>query len=359
MIYPIYKPIIGEKEKEYVNECLDSTWISSRGKFIEKFEENIKHVTESNYCTSVCNGTTALHLALMCLGIKNGDKVIAPDFTYVATVNPIKYVGAEPILVDVRGDDWNISYEEVVKNYEKDVKAIILVDIYGAPPKDLDKILEFAKDKGVFVIEDSAESLGGSYNSKPCGSLADVGIFSFFGNKTITTGEGGALVTNNDKINYLSKKIRDQGNSEYQKYHHDILGHNFRMTNIQAAIGCAQIEKLEPILSDKQNILNWYKKHLNNNVVFQVLGDNIKSSNWMVSFLIEKDRDSAINKLKKFQIETRPFFPPVSTMPFYKNCSNIKSQYISKKGISVPSYPQLKESDVKKICESINLILSS
>lgn len=358
MKYPIYKPFLDNKEKEYVNDCLDSTWISSKGKYVDLFELKIREITGAKYSIGVFNGTIALHLALLALGIKKGDKVIVPDFTYIASANAVKYVGATPVLVDINLEEWNISYEKIVECYTEDVKAIITTDIYGLPPKDMDKIRKFTKEKNIFLIEDSAESLGATYKDQKAGNLADIGIFSFFGNKTITTGEGGMLLTNDKTIYEIACQIKNQGNSIDKRYFHDVLGHNFRMTNIQAAIGCGQLEKLEYILNKKRDIYNWYKKYLGDKVCFQKIDKDIKSSYWMVSFLVDDKRDELMNFLEKEGIETRPFFYPVSDMPFYtKDRVNMVTQSISKKGMNVPSYPELKEVDIKYICDKILLFL--
>lgn len=361
MKYFVYKPEITEIEKKYVNDCLESTWISSKGKYIDKFEKIVGDFTGSKFSCSVMNGTAALHLALLSLGIGPGDEVISSDLTYIASTNAIIFVGATPVLVDVNPLTWNIDIESLKKNINKNTKAIIVTDLYGLPA-DYNSIISIAKEFGLKVIEDSAESLGAEYEERKAGNLADVGILSFFGNKTITCGEGGMLLTDSEDIAIKAARIKNQGMSPDVRYFHDVLGYNFRMTNIQAAIGLAQIERIEDILLRKRNIMNWYKKYLDSNLTFQFIPENCKSSFWMVSFLLPKRelRNPLINFLSEHQIETRPFFFPVQDMPFYESQNKNPNAYeLSGRGINVPSYPMLVEEDVKYISEKINKFMEN
>jgi len=355
MKYPVYIPEITKTEKKYVNECLDTTWISSKGKFVSLFEKMVQDYIGVNYAVSVFNGTVALHLALKVLGIKEGDEVILPNFTYIASTNSVLYVNAIPVLVDICPRTWNITLDEIKKHVTSKTKAILLTDIYGTPP-EMDEIMEFAKKNNIFVIADSAESLGGSYKNIKTGNIADISIFSFFGNKTITTGEGGMITTNNKEFDSLLRKLKNQGNHETIRYYHDVLGYNYRMTNIQAAIGCAQMERIESILERKQNIYDWYFDKLNSYVEFQEVKSYVKSSNWMVSFLLPKgiEREKLMDFLLKNEIETRPFFFPIDKMPFYKESTKTPiSIDVSKRGINVPSFPQLTKNDVDYISNKI------
>ncbi len=356
MEYPVYKPEITEKEKEYVLKCLESTWISSKGEYIEKFEQYIADYVGVDHATCVMNGTAALHLALLCLDIGPKDEVIVPDLTYIASANVVKYVGAKPILVDVNKETWNIDLENIKRSYTSKTKAIIVTDIYGTPV-DMDPIMEFAAENNLFIIEDSAEALGAKYKDRMAGNLGHVGIFSFFGNKTITTGEGGMLVTNDEKIYEKAKKIKNQGNSETIRYYHDILGYNFRMTNIQAAIGCAQFERLEDILEKKRWVYDFYKRYLDEKYIkYQKILDHAKSSYWMVSLLV-KDvliRDELMAYLAQEGIETRPFFVPISKMPYFEDKHNSNSILLSECGLNIPSYHSLQKEDILFISEKIN-----
>lgn len=353
MIYPVYEPYITNKTKDYVNDCIDSTWISSKGKYVERFEEMISNYCGVKYGVSVFNGTVALHLALLALDIGPGDEVIVPDFTYIASANAVRYVGATPVLVDVSREDWNIKLEDIKNAFTEKTKAIMIVDVYGAQPKELDLIAKFAKEKNVYLVQDSAESLGSTYSGNHIGNYSDVSTLSFFGNKTVTTGEGGMVLTNNEGLYKKMKKIRNQGNSETERYYHDILGYNFRMTNIQAAIGCSQMEEVDSILAKKKEIFDTYKKELQGVVEFQDLDEKQTSSYWLVSGLISVDRTSLMAKLDEHGIETRPFFKAVSSMPFYDDENNPNTRYLSENGISFPSYPGLTIDDVKFICKKI------
>jgi len=360
MKYPIYIPEIKEKERKYVLDCIDSTWISSKGKYVDLFEEKIQEFTGVKHAVAVFNGTVALHLALDVIGIKPGDEIILPDFTYIASANAVLYLGATPVLADVSKETWNITLDEIRNNVTTKTKAIIITDIYGTPP-EMDKIMEFAKSKGIIVVADSAESLGATYKGKHTGNIADISTYSFFGNKTITTGEGGMVTTNNDEYNYLLRKKKNQGNHDAIRYFHDVLGYNFRMTNIQAAIGCAQMERIEDTLERKKNLFGWYKEELKGLVKFQEIEEYITSSIWMVCFLLPKNinREDLMKFMDAKGIETRPFFFPIHEMPFYSNVENKNTIEISKHGMNVPSYPQLKKEDVVYICNQIKEYLKN
>lgn len=353
MKYPVYRPYLKGNIKKYVNDCIDSTWISSKGKYVSLFEDKVSEYCGVKYSSSVFNGTVALHLALLALGLSKGDKVIVPDFTYVASANAIKYVGAEPILVDVSKDDWNITLSEIRRVFTKDVKAIIVVDMFGTQPGELEEISKFAKNNNVYLIQDSAESIGSKYKGKQVGAFSDITTLSFFGNKTITTGEGGMVLTNNSELFTRIEVLKNQGNSSTRRYYHDVLGYNFRMTNIQAAIGLSQIELIDEILEKKAKVIDLYKKYLSEIVEFQKVNEKCSSSNWLVSIIPNEDKDILAKRLDEASIETRPFFQPVSSMPFYEEADNSISYFLGEKGLSLPSYPDLEEDDIKLICDII------
>ncbi|MCF8296751.1 MAG: DegT/DnrJ/EryC1/StrS family aminotransferase [Saprospiraceae bacterium] len=358
MKYPIYLPDITEHEKKLVNDCLDSTWISSRGEYIEQFEEIVADYVGTKHAVAVSNGTVALHLALLAHGIGSGDEVLVPDLTYIATANAVLYVNATPVFVDVEQKSWNISCDDIIKKITSKTKAIIVTDIYGTPP-EMDEINRIAALNNLIIIEDAAESLGAEYKLLKAGNLGQIGTLSFFGNKTITTGEGGMVLTNDANTNYLLRKLRNQGNSDSVRYFHDILGYNYRMTNIQAAIGVAQMSRIEWILEKKKNIQKWYKERLKNLVDFQIINEGIVSSYWMVSFLLkdEEQRNNLMKLIGKEGIETRPFFKPISSMPFYTIEKNEVSYNLSTRGVNLPSYPALDEDDIEQICTKIKGII--
>ena len=354
MKFPIYIPEITDEEKKMVNDCLDSTWISSRGKYIEMFEDNISKYVGSKYAVAVSNGTVALHLALVSHNIGFGDEVIIPDLTYIATANSVLYVNAKPIFADVDPETWNISPKTIIDKITPNTKAIIVADLYGTPV-EINEIKHIAQKNNIVLIEDAAESLGATHHNMKAGNLADIGTLSFFGNKTVTTGEGGMVITNDYEKYKLLKKLRNQGNSDSIRYYHDILGFNYRMTNIQAAIGVAQMSRIDNTLLRKRNIQKWYEEELKSCVTFQKIPDEINSSYWIVSILLEteKIRDDLMIYLEKKGVETRPFFKPMSSMPYFKKCNNRIAYRLSELGLSLPSYPSLKKENIKFICTLI------
>jgi perosamine synthetase len=354
MRYPVYIPQITEDEKRLVNDCLESTWISSKGKYIEKFESEVAKYTGAKYAVALSNGTVALHLALLANEIGPGDEVIVPDLTYIATANAVLYVQATPIIVDVDPKTWNITAASISANITAKTKAIIVADIYGTPC-DMDKIQILADNNNLILIEDAAESIGAKYNNRMAGNLGNVGTLSFFGNKTITTGEGGMVLTNNPSIDHQVRKLRNQGNSETVRYRHDVLGYNYRMTNIQAAIGVAQMMRIEDILDKKRLIQKWYEDELQGIVTFQKIYPKMSSSYWMVSILLDSAaiRNSLMSHLDTAGIETRPFFNPISSMPYYVTQENKIAYLLSERGMNLPSYPALTKTDVNYICNII------
>lgn len=352
--YPIYQPRVEKREKELVNDCLDSGWISSRGKYVGLFEEKLTKFANGGNTIAMHNGTHPLHIACLLAGVDSESEVILPVFSYVATANVVAYCRAKPIFVDVRGSDWNIDVAQIEQQITKRTKAIIAVDIYGCPA-DYDALKEIARKHSICLIADAAESIGGMYKGEPVGSLGDISTFSFFGNKTVTTGEGGALLTDNDKWSITARKLINQGNSLTKKYFHEVLGYNYRMTNIQAAIGLAQMENLDETLKRKRVIYNRYKENLRDKVVFQDFSEGISSSFWLVSFCLPStlSRDKLIIELAIRGIETRPFFTSMDQLPYFETGVFPVAHDLSKRGISVPSYPQLTIGQVDDISEHI------
>ena len=358
MKYPIYQPRLSGNEKKYVNDCLDSTWISSKGKYINLFENAFAEYIGTKHATTVSNGTVALHLALLALGISEKDEVIVPSFTYIATANAITYVGAKPIFVDSDSKTWQISPESIKKNITKKTKAILIVHIYGHPC-DMDEITQICKEKNIFLIEDCAEAIGSKYKGKKVGSFGDISTFSFFGNKTITTGEGGMLVSNNEKLIKKAYHLKNQAVTKEQ-YWHDITGYNYRMTNIQAAIGLAQLEQVEKNITDKTNIAKIYEASFKNSEIeFHKANKDVFHTYWMCSILLKNKatRDNLVKFLTKEGIDTRPLFYPAHKMPCFKDYNNETlpvAEDIGYRGINLPSWPDLKDEDVQYIADKIN-----
>ncbi|MGN0929694.1 MAG: DegT/DnrJ/EryC1/StrS family aminotransferase [Alphaproteobacteria bacterium] len=355
--YNVYQPSLTGNEKKYVNECLDTTWISSKGRFVSEFEDKFSKYIGVNYGTAVCNGTVAIHLALVALGVGEGDEVIVPTFTYIASVNPIVQVGATPVFVDSDEDDWQMSPEDIEKKITPKTKAIIAVHLYGHPCK-MDKIMAIAKKHNLLVVEDCAEAIGSEFEGQKVGSFGDVACFSFFGNKTMTCGEGGMCLTNDPTIYDRLSRLKGQGLAKFREYWHDMLAFNYRMTNIAAAIGCAQLEQVQTFIDKKQKVASWYKKYLKGvPVKFHEPRGKVFHTYWMNSILVEKgqDREALRSFLREAGIETRPTFYPVHTMPMYSTrfTSHKVAEDIALRGMNLPSYPALEEEDVKYICDKI------
>lgn len=354
---PVYQPSLIGKEKEYVIDCLESSWISSKGQYVGKFEKAFADYIGTDYAVSVTNGTVALHLALLALGIGSGDEVIVPTFTYIASVNAVKYVGATPVFVDSLKETWQMDPEDVRQKITGRTKAVIAVHLYGHPC-DMDRLCAVCKENDLFLIEDCAEAIGSEYKGKKAGAFGDIACFSFFGNKTITTGEGGAVLTNDKTLAERAYKIRGQGLAQDREYWHDIIGYNFRMTNILAAIGLAQLENVERFIERKIEIGHLYRDRLKGMpmATLEPVGD-VRHTYWMCSvFLDDLERREPLRKfMAKAGIETRPAFYPVHTMPMYskKFQRHPVAEFIGWRGFNLPSFPELTNEQVNYICDVI------
>ena len=352
---PIYQPYLGSEETNLVHECMKSTWISSQGQYIDAFEKSVEDFTKAKHAIAVSNGTVAIHLAFLALDIGEGDEVITTNFTYVASTNAILYTGATPVLVDIDSSTLNIDPSKIEARITKKTKAILYTNIYGCPA-DYNALKRIADAHNLFLIEDAAESFGATYDGKMSGVLGDISTFSFFGNKTITTGEGGMVLTPHDHLAKKIRKLKNQGNSETTRYYHDILGYNYRMTNIQAAIGLAQMNKIDEILSLKSNLQRKYEEGLGTKVSYQNILEGTTSSYWMCTIILktEKEKDKVVKALETNNIETRPFFFPIDELPFYQkveDCPVSKSVY--KRGLNLPSYPALENEKQERIIKII------
>jgi len=357
MKIPIYQPTLSGNEKLYVNECLDTSWISSRGRFVNEFEAKFAEYIGIKNAIAVFNGTVAIHLALVTLGIGAGDEVIVPTFTYIASANPILQVGAKPVFVDSLESTWQMDPEDIERKITENTKAIIAVHLYGHPC-DMDAIMKIAKKHNLFVVEDCAEAVGTEFNGKKVGSFGDINTFSFFGNKTITTGEGGMLTTNDPDLAQRAAHFKGQGLAKYREYWHDTIGFNYRMTNIQAAIGLAQLEQVEKFIGMKQAVAAKYQQKLAGlPVKFHSPVGNVRHTFWMCSIMCESEkiRDELRDFLKQHEIETRPTFFPIHTMPVYANKYEKHSvaTNIALRGINLPSFPTLSDEQINFVCSKI------
>lgn len=359
---PIYRPDLSGNEKAYVVDCIESSWISSIGPYVDKFERALESLTGIEHAISMCNGTTALHLALHCLDIGPGDEVIVPSFTYIASVNMIALTGATPVFADCRARDWQIGPDDIAPLITSRTRAIVPVHLYGAVC-DMPAIMEIAGKHGLKVIEDCAECVGASRDNVHPGGFGDIGTFSFFGNKTVTTGEGGAVVTRDPALAMRMRKVKGQGQSFARRYWHEELGFNYRMTNIEAAIGLAQLERLADILAAKRRIAERYRALLADApVTFQRLDDGVVSSEWLVSCLLPRycDRDRLMADMAADGIETRPVFYGAHQMPMYAHLAHEHlrtTEDISARGISLPSYPQLGDDDLARVVMALTRAL--
>ena len=359
---PISKPFIGAREKQLVLEALDSGWVSSIGKFIDEFEAGFARYCGTEYALAVSNGTTGLHLALATLGLKPGDEVIIPDLTFVATANAIAYTGATPVLADIDPDTLCIDPASVKSLVSGRTKAIIPVHLYGHPA-EMDALTEIANAHGLDIIEDAAEAHGAEYKGRRVGGLGKCGVFSFYGNKVITTGEGGMLTTNDRTFYQRARRLRDHAMSPERRYFHEEQGFNYRITNLQAALGVAQLERIDEFLERRAEIMDWYRSEIaaTDHVRLNRVKNWAKSAFWMicleVDWLDESRRDAFMQALKARGIDTRPYFCTMSSMPMYRQDPLPVSARKAQIGLNLPSYFELTRLEVKRIGSAVNEVL--
>lgn len=357
--FPIAIPNLNGNEFKYLTDAFLTTWISSSGRYIDRFEGDFSSYSDCNHGVSVSNGTAALHLALVVLGIGEGDEVIIPDLTFGATINAVLHANAIPVIVDVEESSWCINPEKIKKAITTRTKAIIPVHLYGQPC-DMGAIMKIAKKYKLKVVEDCAEAHGAMYKNQKVGSFGDIGCFSFFGNKVITTGEGGMCTTNSSLLDERMRILRDHGMSREKKYWHTVVGFNYRMTNLQAAIGVAQLERIESIHRNRLKYEDCYRLLLDEKeFTFQDDLINRQRITWLVSFLVDKgnDRDQYIDKLKKHGIDARPFFYPLSIMKIYQEYCSVNTpvaKKVSSLGLNLPTYENLKGiAEIKDILSNV------
>ncbi|WDL95152.1 DegT/DnrJ/EryC1/StrS family aminotransferase [Alicyclobacillus sp. ALC3] len=365
--YPVSAPTLNGNERKYVMDCVDSTWISSKGGYIDRFEEELATFCHAKHAIVCSSGTTALHLALMAYDVQPGDEVMVPTLTFVATANAVTYCGAVPVFVDVDPVTWNMDAALVEAKITPRTKGIIPVHLYGHPA-DMDPILTIARRHGLFVVEDAAEAIGAQYRGQSVGSIGNAAIFSFFGNKIITTGEGGAVTTNDDTIAAKVRLLRDQGMDRAKRYWYPTIGYNYRMTNVQAAIGCAQLERISWHIEQRTRVAKLYTEFLNEcqDVMLPREREWAKSVSWMFSIVLqfgsEVSRDSMQNRLAEVGIETRPFFYPMHRLPPYahlhENSEFPVANRISTRGLNLPTYAALRREDIDYISGQVKDVVS-
>ena len=357
---PVSEPCLDGNEEKYLMECIRSGWISSLGKYITEFESLFASFCGVSHGVAVSNGTTALHLVLAALGIGPGDEVIVPTLSFIATANAVHYTGAKVVFADSEPLTWNIDPADVARKITPRTKAIIPVHLYGHPA-ELDPILHLAENHKIHVIEDAAEAHGALYKGKRVGSLGLAGTFSFYGNKIITTGEGGIITTNDGALAEKLRFLRDHAMSPDKRYWHTEVGFNYRMTNMQAAVGVAQMERIEEFIQKKRAIAKIYAEGLSGiaSITLPPETDWAQSVYWMYSILLNADfplqRDELLKRLKEQGIDTRPFFYPIHQMPPYAGSGTHfpVADDLSRRGLNLPSAVTLTDSDLERIIRAI------
>lgn len=319
MEFQLAAPDITSLEVEYVTEAVKSGWVSSIGEFIGRFERGIARLCGAEHAVAVSNGTVALHLALVSLGIGPGDEVIVPSLTFVATAAAIVHAGATPVFVDSELETFNMDPEAVAAAFSERTKAVIAVHLYGHPA-DMDRVIGLAGERNCLVLEDAAEAHGALYRTKRVGSIGKAGTFSFYGNKLLTTGEGGAVVTNDGDLADKLRFLKDHAMDPLRRYWHPEVGFNYRMTNIQAALGCAQLERFDQMVSKRQALVDAYRDVLSDlPVTVNPAMEWAKPAPWLTTVLLPPDTGAAglAEELRGVGVDTRPFFAPIETMPPY------------------------------------------
>lgn len=352
---PVCEPTLTGKEKEYVNECLDTNWISSGGKFIERFESGFSFYIGAKHGVSCSNGSTALHLAVEALGIGPGDEVIVPNFTIISCANAIVQAGAKPVFVDVDKRTWNL--DDFSSKITSRTKAVMPVHMFGHPC-NMDKVVSVARDNDLSIIEDCAEAHGAEFRGKKVGTFGDVSCFSFYANKLITTGEGGMVLTSDSDVAEKLRLLRNLAFTKQRFVHHS-QGYNYRMTNIQAAIGLAQLESVDKFVNARIKNAQLYNKLLSGAVRTPICEDYAKNVYWMYSVLLkDKDRDTVMKALGSKGIQTRTLFHPLHRQPIFNHPGEFPvSEDLWKRGFYLPSSSSLSEDKIRFISETLLSIL--
>ena len=366
---PVTTPSLAGNELKYVADCIETVWISSQGSYIEKFQDafGLYHGSGMALCTS--SGTAALHLALVALGVGPGDEVIIPNITFGATANVVIHAGAKPIFVDIDPKTLTMDVDALRNAITPRSRAIMPVHLYGHPC-DMDPILDVAQQHDLKVVEDCAEALGAKYKDHKVGLLGDIGCFSFFANKVITTGEGGMVLTKDHNLFERVSLYRDHGMSKENRYWHLVPGHNYRMTNLQAAVGLAQLEQIDRFLQQRQQIVSCYNTHLKSIPGIQIPYSAVwaKNIHWLYFIIIDPSilgitRDELGLKLSEKGIETRPVFYPLHNQPAYEqqisSAAYPVSERFSKHGLCLPTGNTLSIADTKRVCDELITIIKT
>jgi len=360
---PVSAPALLGNEKRYVNECLDTTWISSIGVFIERFERGMAELCgmDPDRAVSCCNGTVALHLALLGLGVGPGDEVLVPSLTYVATANAVRYCGATPVFVDSDRRTWNLDPADLARKITPRAKAVIPVHLYGKPAA-MDEIGRIAGAHGLAVVEDAAEAIGAVYRGRPAGALGDVAAFSFFGNKIISCGEGGLVLARDPALARTIRQLKGQGQDFERRYWFPVIGYNYRMTNIEAALGLAQLEKIGDHLAARDEIEAWYREELGGRpeLALPARDPGERSVNWLFSAVLQGEtpglRDRVMSDLRRAGIDSRPFFYPCHILPPYLNAVPAacpEAEQLGERGLSLPTWVGMTRRHVARVAAAL------
>jgi perosamine synthetase len=364
---PVATVELGGNEERYVCEALRSTWISSSGAFLSRFEKEFADACGSRFCLAVSNGTTALHLVLAGMNVQPGDEVIVPSMTYIATANAVRYCGGEPVFVDVDRATWCINAETIEAAITPRTRGIVVVHLLGQPA-DMDPIMRVASTHGLWVVEDAAEAPFATYRGRPVGSVGQAASFSFFGNKMLTSGEGGAITFQDPHMERRYRMLRGQGMDPDRRYFFPIVGFNFRMTNVAAAILCGQMERREHILDQRRLIWRKYVERLGRIAGIELRPDNDWSeiSPWMFACLVDPrqlgcNRDELAAGLLEHGIETRPMFVPLHSLPPYRHLAHRTPRLpvtddLGERGIMLPTFTNLSDDQIERVCRTIELV---
>jgi perosamine synthetase len=366
---PVNEPLLDGNEKKYLLECIETGWISSEGPFIKRFEEQFASTTGRKYGIAVCNGTAALDAAVEALGIGPGDEIIMPTFTIISCIGQIIRAGAKPVLVDSDLETWNMDVAQIEAKITPHTKAIMVVHIYGLPV-DMDPVLEIAARHGLKVIEDAAQMHGQTYKGKPCGSFGDISTFSFYPNKHITTGEGGMIVTNDEMLAEESRSLRNLCFQPGKRFVHERLGWNLRMTNMQAALGVAQLERLDEFVARKRRMGQRYLELLSDVQGVQLpLNETAYAQNifWVFGIVLDDSKDfeaeEAMRRLANKGIACRPFFYPMHLQPVLKKMGLFKNETypvaerLYRRGFYIPSGMALTDEQMCEVAKAVKEVL--
>lgn len=366
--YQVSKPVLRGNEKKYVNDALDTGWISSNGAYIGRFEAAIAKLVGVDECLAASNGTVALHLACLAMGLEAGQEVLVPSLTYVASANAVAYCGARPVFTDCSRTTWNASAGDLAAAWTPRTVGVLAVHLYGLPCP-IAEIAALCRDRGAWLIEDCAESLGATVDGRATGTFGDAATFSFYGNKTLSTGEGGMLHVRDPQRRRHARMLRGQGMDLARRYWHPILGYNYRMTNVAAAIGLGQVEMADYHLSERRRIAARYDRGLDalarrGELQLPAKVEGAASSYWLYSVVLprggEARRDRIMARLAaEHGIETRPFFVPMHRLPMYQDTKPYpNADFLAAHGMNLPTYSGLADEEVDEICRALEACLA-